>query len=61
MVNTMKIEDMLEGEINLWVCKSRILLLLEENDLKEYIEVVVASPTNLQELTAHEKKEVKAK
>jgi hypothetical protein len=61
MVNTLNIEDMLEGEINFWACKSRILLLLEENDLKEYVEVVVASPIDLQELTAHKKKEVKVK
>jgi hypothetical protein len=37
------------------------LLLLEENDLKEYVEVVVASPIDQKELVAHKKKEVKAK
>jgi hypothetical protein len=35
--------------------------LLEENDLKEYVEVVVVDPTNPQELVVHKKKEVKAK
>jgi hypothetical protein len=34
---------------------------LEENDLKEYVEGVVPSPADPQELAAHKKKEVKAK
>jgi ribosomal silencing factor RsfS len=41
--------------------RPRILLLLEENDLKEYVEMVVPSPNDLQELATHKKKEVKAK
>jgi hypothetical protein len=39
MVITLKIEDKLEGETNFRAWKARILLLLEENDLKEYVEV----------------------
>jgi hypothetical protein len=35
--------------------------LLEENDLKEYVEGVVPSPTDPQKLIAHRKKKVKAK
>jgi hypothetical protein len=61
MVSTLKIEDRLEGETNFRAWKARILLLLEENDLKEYVEGVVPSPTDPQELAAHRKKEVKAK
>jgi hypothetical protein len=61
MVNTLNIEDMLEGETIFWAWKDRILLLLEENDLKEYVEGVVPSPTNPHELLAHVKKVVKAK
>jgi hypothetical protein len=61
MVNTLKIEDRLEGATNFRAWKARVLLLLEENDLKEYVESVVASPTDPQELAAHKKKEVKAK
>jgi hypothetical protein len=34
---------------------------LEENDLKEFVENVVANPTDPHELEAHKKKEVKAK
>jgi hypothetical protein len=43
MVNTLKLEDRLEGETNFWAWKVRVLLLLEENDLKEYVEDVVPS------------------
>jgi hypothetical protein len=35
-------------------------LLLQENDLKDYIEMVILNPNDAQELAAH-KKEVKAK
>jgi hypothetical protein len=61
MVNTLKIEGKLEGETNFQAWKARVLLLLEENDLKEFVESVVESPIDLQELVAHKKKEVKAK
>ena len=61
MVKTLKIEDRLEGETNFQDCKARILLLFEENDLIEYVEDVVASPIDSQELAAHKKKEVKTK
>jgi hypothetical protein len=43
MVNTLKLEDRLEGETNFQAWKERVLLLLEENDLKEYVEDVVPS------------------
>jgi hypothetical protein len=41
--------------------KERVLLLMEENDLKEYVKSVFTTPTNPQELKTHKKKEVKAK
>jgi hypothetical protein len=44
MVNTLKIENRLEGATNFWTSKAMVLLLLEENDLKEYVEGVFASP-----------------
>jgi hypothetical protein len=34
---------------------------LEENELKEYVEVVVSTPIDPHELAVHKKKEVKAK
>ena len=36
-------------------------MLLEENDLKEYIEMVIPNPKDAQELATHRKREVKAK
>jgi hypothetical protein len=60
MVNTLNIEDRLEGETNFQAWKERVLLLLEENDLKEYVEGVVVAPTDVKELAAHKKREVKA-
>jgi hypothetical protein len=61
MVNTLKIEDRLEGVTKFQAWKARIILLLEENDLKEYVEVVVSDPIDPRELVVHKKKEVKAK
>jgi hypothetical protein len=61
MVNKLNIKDSLEGTINFLSWKARILLLLEENDLKEYVEFEVEIPTNPRELASHKKKEVKAK
>ena len=61
MVSTLMIEDRLEGETNFRAWKARILLLLEENDLKGYVEFLVVDPTYPQELVAHKKKEVMAK
>jgi hypothetical protein len=56
MVNTPKIEDTLERTTNFRTWKARILLLLQENDLKEYVESMVLSPNNPQEMAAHKKK-----
>jgi hypothetical protein len=39
----------------------RVTLLLEENDLWDILKDVVPPPTYLQQLAAHNKKEVKAK
>jgi hypothetical protein len=36
-------------------------LLLEENDLKEYVEMVIPDPKDVQELAAHRKREMKGK
>jgi replicative DNA helicase len=36
-------------------------LLLEENDIKEYVEMVILDPKDVQELATHKKREVKAK
>ena len=61
MVNTLRVEDRLEGATNFRAWKARIIFLLEENDLKEYIEMVIPNPKDAQELATHRKREVKAK
>jgi hypothetical protein len=61
MVNTLKLEDRLEGGTNYRVWKVRVLLVVEENDIKEYVESVVAVLIGPWELTTHKKKEVKVK
>jgi hypothetical protein len=61
MVSTLRVEGRLEGTINFQAWKAEILLLLEESNLKEYVEMVVLSPNDLQELATHKMKEVKAK
>jgi hypothetical protein len=61
MVNTLKLEDRLEGATNFRAWKANVLLLLEKNDLKEYVESVVADHIDPRELTTHKKKEVKVK
>jgi hypothetical protein len=48
MVSTLRVEDRLEGATNFRIWKARILLLLEENDLKEYAEMVVPNPKDPQ-------------
>ena len=35
MVNTLKLEDRLEGETNFRAWKARVLVFLEENDLED--------------------------
>jgi hypothetical protein len=61
MLSTLRVEDRLEGGTNFQAWKAKILLLLEENDLKDYVEMMIPNPNDAQELTAHKKKEVKAK
>jgi hypothetical protein len=61
MVSTLKVDDKLDGATNFRAWKARLLLLLEENDLKDYVEMVIPNPNNPQELAAHKKREVKAK
>jgi hypothetical protein len=60
-VNTLKLEDSLERATNFRAWKARVILLLEDNFLKEYVEDVVRSPTDLVDLAFHKKREVKAK
>jgi hypothetical protein len=46
IVNTIRVEDRLEGASIFRAWKAMILLLLEENDLKDYVEMVMADPND---------------
>jgi hypothetical protein len=58
---SLRFEDRLDGASNFLSWKVRVTLLLEENDLWDIVKDVVPLPTDLQQLAAHKKKEVKAK
>jgi hypothetical protein len=57
----LRFEDKLDGALNFLSWKVRVTLLLEENDLWDIIKSVVSPPTDLQQLVAHNKREVKAR
>jgi hypothetical protein len=62
MVSTsIRFEDILDGVSNFLSWKIRVTLLVEENDLWDNVKDVVPSPTDLQQLVSHKKKEVRAK
>jgi hypothetical protein len=61
MVGTLRVEDRLDGATNFHAWKARILLLLEEYDLRDYVEMVISDPNDPHELAAHRKREVKTK
>ena len=44
MKNNTKIEDKLEAVENFWAWKYRVLLILEEHDLEDYVKEEVANP-----------------
>jgi hypothetical protein len=54
-------EDKLDGALKFLSWKVRVTLLLEENDLWYIVKDIVTPPTDLQQLIAHNKREVKAK
>jgi hypothetical protein len=59
--NSLRFEDRLDGTSDFMSWKVRVTVLLEENDIWAIVKDVVPSPTNMQELEAHKKKEVRAK
>ena len=61
MASTVRVEDRLDGVINFQAWKDRLIFLLEENDLKDYVEIVILDLNDAQELATHRKREVKAK
>ena len=61
MVGTLRVKDKLEGATNFHASKARILLLLEEYDLKGYVEKVILDPNDSRESATNMKQEVKVK
>jgi hypothetical protein len=57
----LRVEDRLDGASNFCPWMERISLVLEENGLLELAEGKVAAPTDLVQLAAHAKKDVKAR
>lgn len=46
MVTMPRVEDRLDGALNFKYWKTRVLNLLEENDLDDYVTRVISEPTN---------------
>ncbi len=61
MVPGLKIEDRLEGASNFISWKSKILLILEENDILPYVESEVQEPTDTIEKATWKKNKILAK
>jgi hypothetical protein len=57
----LRFEDRLEGASNFSPWRERIALVLEEQGLWEFVEGTPAPPTNLTQLAAHTRKDVKAR
>ena len=44
MINNTKLEDKREGAENFWELNHRVLLILEEHDLEDYVKGEVVEP-----------------
>ena len=58
MVSTLRFEDRLEGALNFMFWKARVLNLLEENDLDDYVTKSVAKPIDDNGKAAYKKNQV---
>ena len=61
MTNNTKLEDKLEGAENFQAWKYRMLLILEEHDLEDYVREEVVDPKGDEDKAKHKKNLVKAK
>ena len=57
----MKVEDHLEGASNFIFWKSRVLILLEENDLLQYVKAKVPEPEAEEDKPRWKKDDAKAR
>ena len=61
MATGIRVEDRLDGKINFRSWRSRLMIVLEENDLLHYVKSIVAEPVEPTEKIAYQKCMVKAK
>ena len=61
MINNTKLEDKLEGAENFRAWKYRVLLILKEHDLENYVKEEVAEPEGDEDKARQKKNMVKAK
>ena len=61
MTNNTKLEDKLEGDENFQAWKYRVLLILEEHDLEDYVREEVVDPKGDEDKAKHKKNLVKDK
>jgi len=61
MVTSLRAEDRLDGALNFISWKIRINNILEENDLDDYVNNVIAAPSDDVEKATHKKNQAKAK
>jgi hypothetical protein len=61
MVTSLRVEDRLDGATNFRSWKTRILFILDENEIQNYVREVVSEPESDEEKARHKKNEAKAK
>ena len=61
MVSGLKLEDRLDGATNFRFCKTRILFILDENEIQNYVKENVSEPESVEKKARHKKNEAKAK
>lgn len=61
MVTTLRIEDRLDGSTNFKSWNTRILFILEHNEIEDNVKIVIHEPTDNEGKSKHKKNEAKAK
>ena len=61
MVSSLIVEGRLDGATNFKSWNTRILFILDENDIQNYVKENVSKPKNDEEKTRHKKNEAKDK
>jgi len=57
MVYSIRVEDMLDGATNFKSWNTRILFILDENEIQNYIKQNVSEPKSVEEKVRHKKNE----